>query len=64
MTLPSLSAAEIDALAGLPPESVWTRLSVGWAVVAGLAVLAVGGVGVRLGRRMRRPPAGPAPAAA
>ncbi|MFN8633180.1 MAG: DUF4349 domain-containing protein [Chloroflexota bacterium] len=64
VTLPSLSAAEIDALAGLPPESFWSRLNVGWAIVAGLAVLAVGGVGIRLGRRTRRPPAGPAPAAA
>ena len=64
MTLPNLSSDQIAALAGQAPNGLWSRLSLGWATLAGLAVVIVGGLGLALGRRFRRPPVGPAPAPA
>lgn len=64
VALPSLSADEINALAGLPAESLWSRLNMTWALLAGLSVAVVGGLGLLIGRRFRRPPTGPAPAPA
>jgi hypothetical protein len=64
VALPSLSAAEIDALAGLPPAGFWARVNVGWAVAIGLGIALAGAIGLRVGRRLRRPPAGPAAAPA
>lgn len=64
VALPSLSSDEINALAGLSSETVWTRLGLGWLLSGALAVLLVGGLGLRIGRRFRRPPTGPAPAPA
>jgi hypothetical protein len=60
IALPSLTNDQIATLAGLPPESIWARLSLGWALLAGLAVLVLGGFGVVVSRRGRRqPPVGP-----
>ena len=64
VTLPTLSNDEINALAGVRNDSVWARLSLGWALLAGLSVAVVGGLGLLIGRRFRRPPAGRAPATA
>jgi hypothetical protein len=64
VTLPALSNDEINALAGVRNDSLWTRLNLGWALLAGLSVAVVGGLGLLIGRRFRRPPAGPAPATA
>jgi hypothetical protein len=64
VVLPSLSSDEINSLAGLSTQSLWSRLNLGWALLAGLSVAVVGGLGLRIGRRFRRPPTGPAPAPA
>jgi hypothetical protein len=64
VVLPSLSSDEINALAGLSGETVWSRLGLGWLLSGALAVVLVGGLGLRIGRRFRRPPTGPAPAPA
>ena len=53
MTLPRRSSTdEINALAGLPNDNVWTRLELGWALLAGLSVAAVGGFGLLIGRSL------------
>jgi Domain of unknown function (DUF4349) len=64
IALPSLSADQIAALAGLPPESWWSRLEIGWIALVGTAVVVVAGLGVLVGRRLFRRPTGPAPSAA
>ena len=65
VALPNLTPDQIATLAGLPPESVWSRVSPAWALLSGLGVIVVGGLGLLAGRRLlRRPPAGPAPSAA
>jgi hypothetical protein len=62
-TLPTLSGDQIAALAGQPAESVWSRVNGGY-VAAGLGAVIVAGLGLFVGRRLRRPPAGPSPAPA
>jgi hypothetical protein len=65
IALPSLTADQIAALAGLPPESWWSRLETGWIALGGTAVVIVAGLGLLVGRRLfRRRPTGPAPSAA
>lgn len=65
VALPSLTADQIAALAGLPPESWWSRLETGWVALGGTAVVLAVGLGLLVGRRLfRRRPTGPAPSAA
>ena len=65
MALPSLNADQIAALAGLPPESWWSRIEVGWTALSVAGAALVAGLGVLIGRRLfRRRPTGPAPSPA
>jgi len=64
VVLPSLSSDEINALAGLSGDTLWSRVGLGWAFLLALAVALVGSLGLRIGRRFRRPPSGAAPAPA
>jgi hypothetical protein len=65
IALPSLSADQIAALAGLPPESWWSRQDTWMVAGIGALIVAVVGGGLTLGRRLfRRRPTDPAPSAA
>jgi hypothetical protein len=64
VALPNLTPDQLAALAGLPPESWWSRLEVTWVLLGGLAVAVVVALGLVIGRRLRRPPVGPAPSPA
>jgi hypothetical protein len=65
VALPSLSSEQIAALAGLPPESWWARIEIGWTMLYVTGAVIFGGLGILVGRRVfRRRPAGPAPSAA
>ena len=65
VALPSLSADQIAALAGLPPESWWSRIEVGWVALYATGAALVAALGVVIGRRLfRRRPTGPAPSPA
>ena len=64
VALPSLSADQIAALAGVPPESWWSRIEPGWTALYVTGALLVAGLGALIGRRLfRRRPTGPAPSA-
>jgi chromosome segregation ATPase len=65
IALPSLSADQIAALAGLPPESWWSRQDTGVIVGIGALLAIVGVGGLTLGRRLfRRRRPDPTPSAA
>lgn len=59
IALPSLNSEQIAALAGLPQEPWWSRLDASWVVAGGLAVVIVVGLGLLVGRRLRRRPTSP-----
>jgi hypothetical protein len=59
IALPGLTSEQIAALAGLPEEPWWSRLDASWVVAGGLTAMIVVGVGLLVGRRLRRRSAGP-----
>ena len=65
VALPSLTSDQIATRAGLPQESWWSRLSLGWTALYVTGAVLMGGLGLLVGRRLfRRRPTGPAPSPA